>query len=464
MNRAMAGTSLQILISQNVQVLDIIWHYVQFLSLTNSVIMLPTPWIHIAAEYARRPNWEYVFLLLLPVGKRLMLNIGRSAKKGHFSSVLLAMCMHANLAKCSAILLDFWQTLAVFSCFLSCCGRGAGRNKNPSASCYHRMSGHFWLRCHNSPKYRAVEININSKTISNPLQWLPPHCVVGLWWCFQILHDARSLLHVCCKQYLRILFSLFEKQSDSFEHNTDCNSNHARKVSTAPGAFVSCSAQSCVFFTHGRLAVFLVQVLTSFTPYALEPSWHRYDICVAIQQLVQQIVPNSSIAQFLIHLSAVFVFLCLHHWGFIIGMCWWIFAIVGRFHLESFGMAGAHPLQPMNFKRLWRPWKNTAEMRKKTNRTKKTNKHRVWEKPKILRQALLIKLCWGFYGVAHWLELEWQGTDPQTKTNLLFKTKTRHCHIVPHCHVVREVANQHRLTKHTTYFSPTNNKRESLLL
>jgi hypothetical protein len=55
-------------------------------------------------------------------------------------------------------------------------------------------------------------------------------------------------------------------------------------------------------------------------------------------------------------------------------------------------------------------------------------------------------------------------TDPQTKTNLLFKTKTRHCHIVPHCHVVWKVANQHRPTKHTTYFSPTNNKRESLLL
>lgn len=277
MNRAMAGTSLQILISQNVQLLDTIWHYVQFLSLTNSVIMLPTPWIHIAAEYARRPNWEYVFLLLLPVGKRLMLNNGRSTKKEHFSSVPLAMCMHANLAKCSAIFLDFWQTLAVFSCFLSCCGRGAGRNKNPSASCYHWMSGHFWLRCHNSPKYRAVEININSKTISsgisNPLQWLPPHCVVGLWRCFQILHDARSLLHVCCKQYLRILFSLFEKQS---EHNTDCNSNHAMKVSTVPGAFVSCSAQSCVFLTHSRLAVLLVQVLTSFTPYALEPSWHCY--------------------------------------------------------------------------------------------------------------------------------------------------------------------------------------------
>lgn len=201
-------------------------------------------------------------------------------KKEHFSSVPLAMCMHANLAKCSAILLDFWQTLAVFSCFLSCCGRGAGRNKNPSASCYHWMSGHFWLRCHNSPKYRAVEININSKTISsgisNPLQWLPPHCVVGLWRCFQILHDARSLLHVCCKQYLRILFSLFEKQSDSFEHNTDCNSNHAMKVSTVPGAFVSCSAQSCVFLRQGLLAVLLVQVLTSFTPYALEPSWHCY--------------------------------------------------------------------------------------------------------------------------------------------------------------------------------------------
>jgi len=97
---------------------------------------------------------------------------------------------------------------------------------------------------------------------------------------------------------------------------------------------------------------------------------------IAIQQLVQQIVPNSSIAQFLIHLSAVFVFLCLHRWGFIIGMLV-DFCYRRQIPLGIIWNGRCPPAPTYELQALVKALKKHSRDEKKNNRTKKTNKHRV---------------------------------------------------------------------------------------